>query len=155
MKWLMMLAMMVSTSAFSDTIDYELAFSKLKGAYSQCQTNIDNRDIKIAALEQQLKNVQSYQTALDGIVLDLKVSSKNAQLLISKQEKIIALSQEIENNYQKNTQLCQQSMDDLIAKVKELNALYNQAFKECLKPWYYRWETWLAFATGLAIGIPL
>jgi hypothetical protein len=40
-------------------------------------------------------------------------------------------------------------------KVKELNALYNQAFKECLKPWYYRWETWLAFATGLAIGIPL
>ena len=155
MKWLILLTLMASTSAFSDTVDYELAFNKLKGAYSQCQTKIDNRDVKIAALEQQIKNFQSYQTTLDDIVIDLQKSSQNAQSLIAKQEKIIALSQEIENKYQQNSQLCQQSMDDLIVKVKELNALYNQAFKECLKPWYYRWETWLGFAAGLAIGIPL
>ncbi len=154
MKWLLALSILFSPLAFSE-VDYEVAFNKLKGAYTQCQTKIDNRDVKIAALEKQINNFEKYQTSLDNIVMNLKGASDKAQSLIDKQQKIIALSNDIEMKYQQNSQLCQQSMDDLIAKVKELNNLYNQAFKECLKPWYARWETWAGFAVGLAIGIPI
>jgi len=154
MKWLLAFSIFFSQLAVAE-VDYEVAFNKLKGAYTQCQTKIDNRDVKIAALEQQISNFESYKSSLDSIVMNLKGASDKAQSLINKQQTIIALSNEIEMKYQANAQLCQQSMDDLVVKVKELNNLYNQAFKECLKPWYARWETWVGFAVGLAIGIPI
>ncbi len=158
MRWLLLLALafpLFSQADNSDNIDYEVAFNKLKGAYTQCQTHVDLRDEKIMALEQQINNFTQQQTTLDGIITDLKDASKKAELLIEKQKTIISLSNAIETKYQQNTQLCSQSMDELVAKVKELNALYNQAFKECLKPWYARWQTWAGFIAGLAIGIPI
>ncbi len=158
MRWLLILALtfpLFSQADNANNIDYEVAFNKLKGAYTQCQTHIENRDDKIKALEQQINNFTQQQTALDSIIADLKDASKRAELLIKKQQTIITLSNEIEKKYQHNTQLCSQSMDELVSKVKELNALYNQAFKECLKPWYARWQTWAGFIAGLAIGIPL
>ncbi len=161
MRWLLMLALAFPLFSQADntnsvnTIDYEVAFNKLKGAYSQCQSHVENRDEKIMALEQQINNFTQQQTALDSIIVDLKDASKKAELIIKKQQTIITLSNEIESKYQHNTQLCSQSMDELVSKVKELNALYNQAFKECLKPWYARWQTWAGFIAGLAIGIPI
>ena len=61
MKWLLILAVFFSPLTLAQEVDYEVAFNKLKGAYTQCQVKIDNRDVKIAALEQQINNFEKYK----------------------------------------------------------------------------------------------
>ena len=152
--WLFIISNAVSISQAHES-NSDAVIEDLSENLTQCYNRVKTRDQEIHILKEQIRNFKTKGTIDQEIAASYATWQTTANALIKKQERILNQSKQIETKFSENMQLCQTSVNELKTELIAINKLYNDAVKNCLKPWYLRWEFWLGGMIGFAIGIPI
>jgi len=121
--------------------------------YETCRSQLQKDDELIQKLQVLVSSLKDSRTELEKIIADYENKDTVYDGLSLKYEMIIGHTAKIESLYEQNQHLCTESVGELKAAIIALNKEYNQAVKDCLRPFYLRWSFWSGLGLGILLGL--
>ncbi|UCE19726.1 MAG: hypothetical protein JSV84_05110 [Gemmatimonadota bacterium] len=147
------LCLILSQSVWSQTENWEAAYQELSVQYEEALRRLAMRDTLIQVMQAALDTARLMRENTQGLLTDVDSLRAQNESLAIKYDRMIALSDSIQTLLRENVSLSQQSVSELDSAIVDLNKKYNRAVRECLRPWYLRWEFYMGGLIGGLIGM--
>jgi hypothetical protein len=143
----------LSQSVWSQAADWEAAYWELSGQYEEALRRLAMRDTLVQMMRAALETARLMRQNTQGLLTDVDSLRAQNESLAIKYERMIALSDSIQTLLSEKVVLSQQSVSELDSAIVDLNKKYNRAVRDCLRPWYLRWEFYMGGLRGGLIGL--
>ena len=145
---------LLTTAMAHETASAALA-EELTAKYAECLSIVQESDQDIKDLEKQVglltqvnennKDIGAELSRIDNVIENISNNQSRAkELLLNASTKT-----------EESMNLCQTTIDGSLAELQRVHELYLDAVRDCIRPWYARWEFWMGSIFGLLVGIPL
>jgi len=152
--FLIMFFSLFSVAMAHETVSAALA-EELTAKYAECLSIVQESDQDIKDLEKQVglltqvnennKDIGAELSRIDNVIDNISNNQNRAKELL--------LNASVKT--EESMKLCQTTIDDSLAELQRVHELYLDAVRDCIRPWYARWEFWMGAIFGLLVGIPL
>jgi len=132
--------------------DLQGALNELTKNYDECLQRLEKRDSLINMMNDALKTSREIRSNTDSVMINVSQLMLRNKALVYKYEKMQTMSDSISFLLKKNLALSQTSVNDLDNALVKLNKKYNTAVKDCIRPWYKRWELYGGAVLGAVLG---
>lgn len=146
-------------SLFSVAMAHESASAalaeELTAKYVECLSIVQESDQDIKALEKQVGLLTQVVENNKDIGVELSRIDNVIENISNNQSRAKELLLNTSTKTEESMNLCQTTIDGSLAELQRVHELYLDAVRDCIRPWYARWEFWMGSIIGLLIGIPL